>query len=131
MACRERDHPCYNRIVKALENESSEIYRDCDCLPECNHIKYTVLNSASKLSPSHLRTYNNNNGTYSLEADVSILFSDDEYVAYRRFASYDTVSLLSDIGGYLGLFLGISFLSVIETVYFFTLRFINNILLNI
>lgn len=67
------------------------------------------------------------NGSIPLESFVSIYFGSEEYSGYKRYASYGTVSLLSNIGGLLGLFLGISFLSVVETIYFFTLRFFNDL----
>lgn len=60
-------------------------------------------------------------------ASASIYFDDDEYIAYKRFASFGTVSFLSNIGGLLGLFLGVSVLSIVEFLYFFTLRFIDNL----
>jgi hypothetical protein len=62
-----------------------------------------------------------------LTAAVQVYFDDVEYIAYRRYASFGTVTLLSNIGGLLGLFLGVSVLSVIETIYFFTLRFIDDL----
>lgn len=55
---------------------------------------------------------------------LSVYFGSDGFVAYKRFESYGAVGLLSKIGGLLGLFFGLSMLSIIETVYFFTLRFL-------
>ena len=48
-------------------------------------------------------------------------------MAYKRCASHGIVRIVSNIGGVLGFFLGISLLSIIETIYFFTLRFINDL----
>ena len=56
----------------------------------------------------------------------SFYFGGDAFVAYKRYETYGRVALLSNIGGLLGLFLGISLLSVIEIIYFFTLRFIDD-----
>lgn len=61
-----------------------------------------------------------------INISASIYFADDEFIAYRRFESYGSVSLLSKIGGMLGLFLGISVLSVVEVFYFLTLRLFND-----
>ena len=67
----------------------------------------------------------NDDETY--ESSVDVRFKEDDSIVYKRTASYGTVSLPSNIGRFLGLFLGISVLSVIETIYFFTLRLMSDI----
>ena len=91
----------------------------CNCLSECNSIEYDFDAFYDKTRET--------NETSQLQAQGSIYFGDDEFVAYRRYESHGRVSLLSNIGGLLGLFLGISLLSIIEIVYFFTLRFLNDL----
>jgi acid-sensing ion channel, other len=68
-----------------------------------------------------------NSSDFVYAASGLVYFDKDEYVAYKRYPSHGTVSLLSNIGGVLGLFLGISVLSIVEMIYFFTLRFIANL----
>lgn len=58
---------------------------------------------------------------------LSFSFDADEYTALKRSATYGTVSFLSNFGGLLGLFLGMSALSVIEVFYFFGIRIISNV----
>jgi acid-sensing ion channel, other len=106
-------------MLRTLVKANSEILKSCDCLPECNSIEYEFEVREAKLLQE--------NETDQLTASVSVYFGDDEYIAYRRYASYGTVTFLSNIGGLLGLFLGMSMLSIIETIYFFTLRFINDL----
>jgi amiloride-sensitive sodium channel len=63
---------------------------------------------------------------YGYFASATIYFDDDEYIAYKRYASYETVAFLSNIGGLLGLFLGVSIFSFVEILYFLTLRLVGN-----
>jgi acid-sensing ion channel, other len=58
---------------------------------------------------------------------MSIYFADDEFIVLKRSATFGTVTFLSNIGGLLGLFLGVSVLSAVEVFYFFVIRFINNL----
>lgn len=116
---------CPKRVTN-LVGESSKTFKKCDCLPDCNEIVYTYMRVDSRLNSETSAEYVEVNGTVPLEAFVSIYFGSDEYSGFKRYTTYGTVSILSDIGGFLGLFLGVSALSVIETVYFFTLRFFND-----
>lgn len=103
-----------------MARKDSKILKSCNCSPECNEIKYDY-----NVVKSDFVDENITGGIFSTAA--SIYFGDDEFTAYKRFESYGTVQLLSNIGGYLGLFLGLSVLSVVEFVYFFTLRFVNDL----
>jgi acid-sensing ion channel, other len=113
------DLECISTLEKTLVNKDSSTVKSCDCLPECNSIEYEFEVREAKLLQK--------NGSQNLTAAVSVYFGDDEYIAYRRYANYGTVTFLSNIGGLLGLFLGISVLSIIETISFFTLRFIDDL----
>jgi Amiloride-sensitive sodium channel len=61
------------------------------------------------------------------KASMSVYFADNEFIVMKRYASFGTVTLLSNIGGLLGLFLGASFMSFVEVFYFFVIRLINNL----
>lgn len=89
-------------------------------MPECNSIRYDYRVVRHSFVPENI-----SEDEYT--AAASIYMADDEFSAYRRIESYGTVTLLSNIGGYLGLFLGMSVLSIVEIVYFFTLRFIDDL----
>lgn len=67
------------------------------------------------------------NNTKKYFGVASFYFGDDEFVAYKRFETYGRVGLLSNIGGLLGLFMGISLLSVVETIFFLTFRFLHDL----
>lgn len=102
-----------------MVRSDSATLKSCNCLPECNSIEYNynIIRDA----------FEDLNVSENLSATAaSIYFGDDYFIAYKRFESYGTVRLLSNIGGYLGLFLGASVLSLVEVIYFFTLRFVDD-----
>lgn len=53
---------------------------------------------------------------------VSIFFKEEEFPVSKRSELYSGFELVGTIGGLLGLFMGISVLSVLEVIYYFTLR---------
>ena len=67
------------------------------------------------------------NKTNEFYAAATFYFGNDDFVAYKRYETHGRVGFLSNVGGLLGLFMGISLLSIVETIYFFTLRFINDL----
>lgn len=116
MVCDNQEFFCLVQAISAVHQKSSVEYKESNCLPDCNSIvyKYEVMNDW--IIPERNETM------YDIRYSASFYFGSDEFVAYKRFESYGTVGLLSNIGGLLGLYLGLSALSVIETIYFFTLR---------
>ncbi|CAO1405339.1 unnamed protein product [Diamesa serratosioi] len=59
-------------------------------------------------------------------SEVTFLFKENEVFTFIRKRQFTTVDFLSDCGGILGLFAGISVLSIVEVVYYFSLRILVN-----
>lgn len=112
-------YSCTTRVINALNLEDNPAYQACDCLPSCNSVeyKYNIINEDFDFE---------RNSSSQIASSISIYFGDDEFVGLKRYATHGIVGLLSNIGGLLGLFLGISALSLVEAFYFFTLRFLND-----
>lgn len=93
----------------------------CNCLSSCNSIEYKI-NFFEEL---HKTNYSEDYYSY-----VTIMFKykDSEYFPLIRYQEFKTKDFLSYFGGLLGLFAGISLLSVIEIIYFFTVRLITNVI---
>lgn len=106
-----------------MADEDSEYFKACNCLPDCNLIDYEFSFINERLAPTNLSKTH-------IFASTSVYFDDNEYIAYKRFENYGTVAFLSNLGGLLGLLLGVSVLSIVEFLYFFTVRFISNLWLN-
>lgn len=53
---------------------------------------------------------------------MSIFFKEEEFYVSKRSELYSGFELVGTIGGLLGLYMGISVLSVLELIYYFSLR---------
>jgi acid-sensing ion channel, other len=99
-----------------------ELYKDlypkngvCNCLDACDSISYSY---------EALETRYNTKQNKSLEKEttLSFRFKDTEIFPLFRYQQFVLKDFLSFAGGLLGLFAGISVLSVIELFYFFAVR---------
>lgn len=114
---------CAQKVYNVASYIGTELLKHCDCLPSCNTIDYNVKVDFVKFKQMDYNDYTPG----VMRASMSIYFADEEFITYRRYASLGTVTLLSNIGGLLGLFLGVSALSIIEVFYFFVVRLVNNL----
>jgi acid-sensing ion channel, other len=85
----------------------------CDCLDECNSIKYTTEVIAHKIENKH-------------EASFEFKFKDVDIVPLKRYQLFTFSEFLAQAGGMMGLFAGISVLSIVEIFYFLSLRWMTN-----
>ncbi|KOB71904.1 Uncharacterized protein OBRU01_07917 [Operophtera brumata] len=107
----------------------------CRCLPVCNSVEYNaeVLRTAFVTENfegkgrclqdgifSHCFKYDNKLANNI--AKVEIYFKKSQFMSFHRSELFGTTDFLANIGGLLGLFLGFSFLSLMEILYFITLR---------
>lgn len=84
----------------------------CQCLPSCTEHEIRVIGKQSEIEDRKGR---------------SVLF---KLIAlpsqrYRRQIVRENLDVVVSIGGILGLFMGASILSLVELIYFFTVRFIS------
>jgi Amiloride-sensitive sodium channel len=114
-----KDRDCVNRIYNILFDESSPQVQQCDCLPSCSSINYNTN--------VHFEKFSAENNNEVEKSSISVYFDDDEFIVMRRYARFGIVTLLSNVGGLLGLFLGASVMSFIEVFYFFVIRLVNNL----
>ncbi|KAG5682311.1 hypothetical protein PVAND_011670 [Polypedilum vanderplanki] len=123
---------CTNQQLECFENAENELFNDeisfdsksekskyrdlikCACLPQCESIKYE-LELVKTNYKIHLTEY-------QTLATLKVFFKDNEFVPLKRFQLYGTVDFLANCGGLLGLFVGVSVLSIVEIFYYFILR---------
>lgn len=55
-------------------------------------------------------------------SSVTIFFKDDDFIFSKRSELYSTTDFIANFGGLLGLFLGVSILSIVEIAYFLVFR---------
>jgi acid-sensing ion channel, other len=108
---------CDYRQEVASRQQSLRALRDiakCGCLDECNSIKYKL----------DIIAHNIKNET---ETTFDFKFKDVNIVPFRRYQPFTFSDFLAQSGGMLGLFAGISVLSIFELWYFWSLRWIVNL----
>lgn len=100
----------------------------CKCFPGCESITYDTEISYANLN---LAKYNAAASGEAVDesyfydeklSKVSIFFKEEEFHVSKRSELYSGFELVGTIGGLLGLYMGISVLSVLELIYYFSLR---------
>lgn len=100
----------------------------CKCFPGCESISYDTEISYANLNLAKYHAAASGEPTKeSLFYDkklskVVIFFKEEEFHVSKRSELYSGFELVGTIGGLLGLYMGISVLSVLELIYYFSLR---------
>ncbi|XP_055372760.1 pickpocket protein 28-like [Condylostylus longicornis] len=120
--------PVDNDCTRHIENKISEANNNItceDCYPACFDLSYLSSISSVKINPNTFMEYSNISKQELILNDIAIVhffygsnffrsMTKDEIIGFTEF--------LSNTGGLLGLFMGFSIFSLIEIVYFLTLR---------
>ncbi|XP_031621760.1 pickpocket protein 28-like [Contarinia nasturtii] len=113
---------CYKYAVRKLYSLFGQMHlKECNCIDSCTYIEYNL-----KVEQSHLymeeTTRSQTNNTSQRQVHLSIFFKDSSVGVVERMETYTITDFLAICGGLLGIFLGISLLSLVEIIYFATLR---------
>ncbi|XP_063916628.1 pickpocket protein 28-like [Zophobas morio] len=101
----------------------------CNCQPSCTNLKFGVEISHSDFYfkdyfESHTNmTIIDNSSHWSV---LQIYFKEEQFTTVERNELYGMSDLISNFGGLLGLFTGFSIVSLMEIIYFCTLRIFCN-----
>ncbi|XP_035735127.1 pickpocket protein 28-like [Vespa mandarinia] len=131
--CGKKDDQCATTARRAME---IKLYDDnqlniteipsCNCWPGCFELSYNLEISDSKLLNNFdiQEQYIKKSRKYFTEnmAVVHIFFVESQFTKSMKNELFGFTEFLSSTGGLLGLFMGFSFLSVMEILYFITLR---------
>ncbi|XP_043287468.1 pickpocket protein 28-like [Venturia canescens] len=97
-----------------------------DCLPQCTDRSYTLTSSSAWfMSEENFRKAHINEKPFfesSNESSITVYFPDITCLKYRRETVMTWENLLAAFGGIFGLCIGGSFVSLVEIVYFLTIR---------
>ncbi|RZC36788.1 pickpocket protein 28 [Asbolus verrucosus] len=104
---------------------------DCDCMPICADLTYDVETSQTdwdwekqkKANRKMKQNYSKDNLHMS---SLTIFFKSNNFITSQRNELYGPTDFLANFGGLLGLFTGFSVLSLMEILYFLTVRMICN-----
>jgi hypothetical protein len=80
----------------------------CKCHPLCNSITYSY---------EVKEFYKNINFTRNWQTQLTFRYKHGEHFSLLRYQPFKLVDFLSYVGGILGLFVGVSVLSIVELVY--------------
>lgn len=100
----------------------------CNCLPTCTSLTYNKeFSQANFFLQDLLKAYNVENSANSNFDDLqlsrlSVYFIDNQFISARRSELYDVTDFLANCGGIFGLFIGFSLISLVEIIYYGTLR---------
>ncbi|XP_017770397.1 PREDICTED: pickpocket protein 28-like [Nicrophorus vespilloides] len=121
----------FDKFVNKDKNEEKPRSSKCDCLPSCTSLSYSI--ETSQADWNWAEYFRGLNETILADKDkvylskLVIFFKDMQFISSERDELYGPIDFLANCGGLLGLFMGFSFISLVEIIYFLSLRLINNI----
>ncbi|KAL9702139.1 hypothetical protein quinque_005657 [Culex quinquefasciatus] len=124
---------CYNEAedellsqeVKYSVDKSYDFRAKCDCLPACTSVQYDAEISQADFNWKNLFM------AYKSPMDefpgvqlsrLTIYFKEAQFITSKRSELYGVTDFLANCGGLLGLFMGVSLLSLAEIIYFCSIR---------
>lgn len=152
--CGITDYDCYTKVRYRFTGSTDG---DCNCLRLCNTITYNYdrdtlstdyqqLNKArdmiTSLKDDNQQEEEENESNDDVDSDdgdeesqsyiyspifLWVQFAKPEFLAMRMSAQFSFTDFLSQCGGLLGLFMGVSILSIVELIYFISVKFIASI----
>ncbi|XP_063709061.1 pickpocket protein 11-like [Culicoides brevitarsis] len=125
------DHPncSYDDIEIAIQEERVKTIVDidnqleCNCLPSCNSIQYEA-DQTMLLNRAEEDSGKNDSIKY---VNILLYYKTFQFIPMKRTELYTDLDFISNCGGLLSLFIGTSLLSIVEVLYFFTIRLVDNI----
>ncbi|XP_034490319.1 pickpocket protein 28 [Drosophila innubila] len=99
-----------------------------NCLPSCFDLTFNAIPYSTKISYNDFKTANPtlvNYSQFNVERSIAIVnlyYKDHTFRASKQTEFIGISDFLSNVGGLMGLFLGFSFLSIAECVYFAFIR---------
>ncbi|KAJ0172809.1 hypothetical protein K1T71_011948 [Dendrolimus kikuchii] len=120
----------YNTMNISLINNGKEFARACNCLPTCNTVNYEAdvmkvqydFEYYFKAFCNEFKVCDKENKSYKY-AQIEWIFKQPTFVGMVRSSIFGVTDFIAQCGGLLGLFLGFSFLTVVEIIYYLTMRF--------
>jgi Amiloride-sensitive sodium channel len=116
--CGSNKRHCINVVQTTL---ADQMYLPCKCLPACTTISFEseVFMGKSNESASYLgHNLDLNEFEYS---QMNFYFKENYFLTSQRVERYGATDFLATCGGLLGLFLGVSLVSLLEIAYFCTI----------
>uniref|UniRef100_A0A182MR04 Pickpocket n=1 Tax=Anopheles culicifacies TaxID=139723 RepID=A0A182MR04_9DIPT len=108
-----------------VDNSSRTLLQSCNCLPACIFLEYKT-----EISQAHFdwRRLTNTIHIYERELNhsqlstLSIYYKEAQFISIKRNQLFGLNDFIANCGGILGLFMGVSLLSIVEILYYFTIK---------
>ncbi|XP_053679171.1 pickpocket protein 28-like [Anopheles nili] len=104
---------------------SRELLRECNCLPACTYLQYNAEISQASfewrrlISTVHLLE---RELEHSDLTTLSVYYREAQFISIKRSQLFGLNDFIANCGGILGLFMGVSLLSIVEILYYFTIK---------
>ncbi|KAJ8935302.1 hypothetical protein NQ318_015336 [Aromia moschata] len=114
------------------EEDDIDLADYCDCMPLCTELSYSIEQSQTEWKWNEQLVADRMVEDNKLQKEVfhfsklSVFFKLDQFLTSQRNELYGPTDFLANFGGLLGLFTGFSLLSLMEIIYFLTLRIFCN-----
>ncbi|XP_062555533.1 pickpocket protein 28-like [Armigeres subalbatus] len=133
--CSLHDSPCYQSAVSHISKMSArnkaKVNDDlpaasCNCLPTCNYVEYRTQVSQAKWNWQNGEYFNYmerkpmTSGVH--QSKMVIYFREADFIPLVRKEKSSISGMIANCGGLMGLFMGVSILSLVELIYYCTLR---------
>ncbi|KAM3963282.1 pickpocket protein 28-like isoform 2-T2 [Aphomia sociella] len=107
-----------------LDEGTKHLSKDCDCLEACTELKYDAEVAQAVYDMTKYRQNPDPDiaQEFRQPSGLVVYFAEELFTSLLRSELYGRVDFLASCGGIMGLFMGFSFLSVVEIIYYFTLR---------
>ncbi|KAJ8733085.1 hypothetical protein PYW08_001383 [Mythimna loreyi] len=126
--CTEIDDECMKEARRIMQYQelSKDSKNRCHCLPACNTMDYDaeILKTdfnLKQLMETYIKAVNLTYDRVNF-SKLEMYFKQPRFMSWRRSELFGLIDFLANCGGLLGLFLGFSFLSLVEIFYFLSLR---------
>ncbi|KAJ6633806.1 Pickpocket protein 28, partial [Pseudolycoriella hygida] len=125
--CNQNDFKCYDELSVAIELGVNKSFA-CACLPGCFEINYkpsvfiSELGNGSFMMRDKELTQKDLHLNRKSIAVVHIYYEESYFRSFTKEELIGFTEFLSNTGGLLGLFMGFSVVSIIEIIYFISLR---------
>uniref|UniRef100_A0AAG5DGW4 Pickpocket n=1 Tax=Anopheles atroparvus TaxID=41427 RepID=A0AAG5DGW4_ANOAO len=125
--------PCYSEAYAILQEQglniqdksSQDVLKSCNCLPACTFVQYNTEISQAQFDWPRLTTaialFQEQLKNSHLSV-IYIYFKEAHFNSIKRDQIFGVADFIANCGGILGLFMGVSLLSIVEILYFFTMR---------
>ncbi|XP_050067230.1 pickpocket protein 28-like [Anopheles maculipalpis] len=116
-------------IRKQHRNSTEDYLQQCDCLPACSSVRFDLqITQDSHTEEREVRTSIETEQELQARLQIpvysvlQVYYQDTHFIPAQRSELHGLVDFLANCGGLLGLFIGVSLLSIVEAIYYIAVR---------